>query len=347
MPISSSCGAVVLAVLCTAAAAQPSLPTTAAAQGAAARRASFDGVIEAVRQTVVASQVAGSVVALDVRAGDRVRQGQVLLRIDARTARQDVAASEAQVQAARASLEVATREFERQTQLFHRQYISRTAFERAEAQFKATQAQVAAQLAQAGAARIQTEYFAVKAPYAGAVAEVPVAQGDMALPGRPLLTLYDPRALRVTVAVPQSLLPDLATDAGIELELPGRADGRIRVAREQVTILPTADPATHTVQVRLELPAGLTGLKPGLFARAWIPTRSLGTRRVHVPAKAVVQRGELTGVYVLATSGRPILRQVRLGRPAGETVEVLAGVAFGERVVLDPQAAARAGHDVR
>ena len=86
-------------------------PVTVIAAGEAT---SFDGVVEAVRQTVLASQVAGSVVALDVRAGDRVKAGQVLVRLDARAAEQQAGAAAAQVQAARAAQEAAKREFDRQ-----------------------------------------------------------------------------------------------------------------------------------------------------------------------------------------------------------------------------------------
>ena len=154
--------------------------------------ASFDGIVEAVRQSVVAAQVAGAIVALDVKAGDTVKAGQTLARIDARAAEQNASASDAQVRSAQALLDVASKDFERQKQLFDKQYISQAALERAESQFKAAQAQAAALLAQAGAARTQSGFYVVRAPYAGVVAEVPVAQGDMAMPGRALLTLYEP-----------------------------------------------------------------------------------------------------------------------------------------------------------
>src|SRR5512141_228876 len=91
--------------------------------------ASFDGVVEAVQQTVVAAQVAGAVVAIEAKVGDVVKAGQVLARIDARAAEQNVAASDAQVQSARATLEVATREFDRQQQLFAKSYTSKAALD--------------------------------------------------------------------------------------------------------------------------------------------------------------------------------------------------------------------------
>ncbi len=301
----------------------------------------FDGVVEAVRQTVVAAQVAGAVVAIEVKAGDAVKAGQVLARLDARAANQTAAAGDAQVQAARASLELESKDLERQRQLFQKGFISRAALERAEAQFRSAQANVAAQLAQAGATHTQSGFFVVKAPYSGIVSEVPVALGDMAMPGRALMTVYDPIALRVTVDVPQSAASGLAANGGIRVQFPGLPAGREWATPLRTTVLPTVDPGTHTVQLRLDLPANLQGIAPGLFARAWLPAASGGPARLEVPVRAVVRRAEMTGLYVVAADGRPVLRQVRLGPVQGERVEVLSGVSAGERIALDPQAAAR------
>lgn len=326
----------------SAAAADAPLATVQVQAAGGAQSEGFDGVIEAVRQTVIASQVAGAVVALDVKAGDTVKAGQVLLRIDARAADQATAASDAQVLAARASLEVATKEVERQRQLFQKQYISQAALERAEAQYKATSAQVTAQLAQANAARTQSGFHVVKAPYSGVVADVPVMLGDMAMPGRPLLTLYDPSALRVTASVPQTVVARYASDAPVKLEVPGVPAERQWITPGQVQVLPTIDAATHTAQVRAGLPPGAAGIAPGMFARVWLPTRGSASARLFVPVKSVVRRAEMSALYVLDPKGFPVLRQVRLGRMAEGQVEVLSGIASGDRVVLDPQAAARA-----
>jgi RND family efflux transporter MFP subunit len=337
-----SAGLLACLVSAQAAAGSPDrLATTVVLSNGAGQSTGYDGVVEAVRQTVVAAQVSGAVVALEVRVGDFVKAGQVLAKIDAHAAEQSVAASDAQVQSARALLEVATRDFERQRQLFDKKFTSRAALDQAEAQFKATQAQVSAQIAQAGVARSQSGFFVVKAPYGGVVADVPVALGDMAMPGRPLLTLYDPAALRVTVAVPQTAITGLSAEPAIRIELPGSASDREWIAPTRIELLPTADPATHTVQIRLDLPSSVRGIKPGTFARAWVPGQADAAPRFYVPATAIVRRAEMTGVYAIDPTGRPVLRQVRLGRTADGTVEILAGLSTGERVALDPQAAAR------
>ncbi|MBL8384809.1 MAG: efflux RND transporter periplasmic adaptor subunit [Burkholderiales bacterium] len=325
-------------------AAPPALPSVVVSAAAGGEAVAYDGVVEAVRQTVIAAQVPGAVVALTVKAGDAVKAGQVLARLDARAALQTAAAGDAQVRAARAELEVATRELERQRALFAKQYISQAAVERAEAQFKATEAQVSAQLAQAGAARTQSGFYVLTAPYAGVIAEVAVVQGDMAMPGRALMTLYDPGALRVTAPVPQGVAARLGGSEAARasrLEIPGLPAERAAQVPARVTVLPAADPATHTVPVRFDLPAGVPAA-PGMFARAWLPLAGAGEARLSVPAKSIVRRAELTAVYVLDPAGKPLLRQVRLGREHGANVEILAGVAAGERVVTDPQAAARA-----
>lgn len=334
-----------VAAAADAAAAPAPLATAPVRASGAAEGRTFDAVVEAVRQTVVSAQVAGAVTALDVKAGDLVKAGQVLARIDARAADQTAASSEAQVRSAQAMQDVARKDYERQQQLFKKDYISQAALERAESQYKATQAQAAALLSQAGAARTQSGFYVVRAPYAGVVAEVPVAVGDMAMPGRALLTLYEPGALRVTAAVPQSALG--AGNAGggalqgVKVEFAALPADRRWLAAPSVQVLPTVDAATHSVTLRIPLPAGIEGVAPGSFARVWLPGADDGAKRLAIPAAAVVRRAELTGVYVVDAQGKPQLRQIRLGRAAGDSVEVLAGVSAGERVAIDPQAAAQ------
>ncbi|MBL8325720.1 MAG: efflux RND transporter periplasmic adaptor subunit [Rubrivivax sp.] len=332
-------------------AAPPALASVPAQSARSTGRAAYDGVVEALRQTVIAAQVSGAVVQLDVKAGDRVKAGQVLLRLDARAADQSAVASEAQVRAARAAQEVAEKEVARQRQLAADRFISTAALDRAEAEYKAAAAQAAALLAQAGAARTQTGFYVVRAPYAGVVSEVPVTLGEMALPGRPLVTLYDPAALRVSAAVPQSAAAALGDGRGVRVELPavdGAGAGPQRLHTPvRVLQLPAADAATHTVTLRADLAPGapLAGLAPGQFARLWLPAAAApaggAAPSPWVPAQAVVRRAEMTGLYVLDAAGRPLLRQVRLGRSDGQQVEVLAGLGSGERVATDPQAAAR------
>lgn len=317
----------------------PLATVTAEARATGSER-SYDGVVEAVRQTTLAAQVAGAIVQLEVKAGDVVKAGQLLVRIDARAAQQNAVSGDATVRAARAAQDVATKDYERQKLLFDQHYISQAALERAEAQYKATQAQVAAQLAQAGVAHTEAGLSVIRAPYAGVVSEVPVSLGDMALPGRPLLTLYDPRALRVAAAVPQSAAA-LAATAKARIELPGLPAAQQWQQPVAVAVLPAADPGSHTQPLHLDLPAGVGGVMPGSFARAWLALPGAADARIFLPSKTVVRRAELSALYVVDAQGRARLRQVRVGRTTGDRVEILSGLSGGERVALDPQAAGR------
>jgi len=325
----------------------PAKATVAVTSAADAGSTSLEAVVEAVRQTTLSAQVPGAIVAVLVRAGDRVQAGQPLVRIDARAAQQNVAGSAAQVEAAQAALNVAATELERQKQLLQKQYISQAALDRAQAQWLAAQAQVKALQAQTRSAETQSGFHVLNAPYSGVVSEVTATLGDMAMPGRPLLVMHDPAALRVVAAVPQTLLGGLSDKlAAVRYELPGApvVAGQTGLrAPAQTQLLPTIDPATHTAQIRLMLPVGSPGVTPGMFARVWLPagaqTGQGQTEQLFLPAGAIVRRGEMTGVYVVDAQGQARLRQVRLGRATAERVEVLSGVSKGEQVLADPKAA--------
>lgn len=302
-----------------------------------------EGVVEAVQQSVISAQVPGRITQLTVKAGDRVQKGQLLVKIDSQAATQQANVSQAQVSSARAQLDVARKEFERQQYLFKKNYLSQAALDQAEAQFKASEAAVRGSSAQFGAADTQTGFYTLIAPYSGTVADVAATVGEMALPGKPLLTLYDPGEMRVVASLPQSKVAQLSAQAVVRLELTALPEAQRWQQAKSVTVLPTADSGSQSVQVRLGLPDTGSRFTPGLFARAHFPLAGDKQARLLIPMRAVVRRTELTAVYVVMTKDQVQLRQIRLGKQQGDDVEVLAGVSAGESVALDPVAAAR-GH---
>jgi len=303
--------------------------------------ATVEGVVEAIKFSQIAPQVAGSITVLSAKAGDEVKAGQMLARIDTRIANQQAVTNQAQVAAAQAQLVVARQEYERKRRLHEKQYISQAALERAESDYKTAEAQTKAQLAQSGAANVQTGLHTISAPYAGLISEVMVEQGDMAMPGKPLLTVYDPKAMRVVVNVPQSQIASIISGAKVNVLIPAAVEAERNLIGTQVTILPTADAVSNMVKVRVTLPQSLASVRPGMFARAMLPVAAAGVKtQIYVPAKSVIRRSELTAVYVVDTKGRPQLRQVRLGRKQGDSFEIFAGLQAGEKVALDPIAAA-------
>lgn len=322
-------------------------PVRALDQGA---NLTVDGVVEAVRFTTIATQVPGAIVQLPVKAGDVVKAGQLLLRIDARAAQQEALASRSQVDAATAALTVAEKDLERQKLLFEKNYISQAQWDRASAQFKAASAQAKAQIAQAAAAHTQSGFYAIHAPYDGVVATMPSSLGEMAMPGKALMSVYDPRELRVMVNVPAARIASLKKDQSMLISFPSLPQTQAVVKASAMKVMPALDPATHTVQVRFDLPASVTKVSPGLFARATLAfessttssASSVATPRLFVPRAAVFRRAELSAVYVVNSQGKLILRQVKPGPVNGNEQEILSGVAAGEAVVLDPVQASSA-----
>jgi membrane fusion protein, multidrug efflux system len=291
------------------------------------------GTVEAVRQGTLGSQVSGRIAEVSVRTGDQVRAGQPLIRIEAGDSADAAAASAAAASGAAARLASARADFERAQRLRAQDYISVAAMQRAEATLRSAEADAQASAAQAKAARTRASWHTVTAPYAGHVTQLWVSAGDMAAPGRPLLGMYDPTALRVVAQIPESLAARIEPGRSAQLQVGAAAPTALSAWR----VIPAIDPVTHSVQVRAELPSA-SGLEPGQFVNLLLPLRSSGAE-VRIPISAVLRRSEVIGVYVVDDHGAPHLRQVRLGPQSGNTVTVLAGLRSGERVALDPLAA--------
>jgi len=291
-----------------------------------------EAVVEAVRQSTISAQVIGRVVELRADVGDRVRAGQVIARIDEREAAQAVATTQAQVAQARANVENARLALERARRLLESRFVSQAAVDSAEAEFKAAQAQLQAAQATAGQARVSKGHSTVVAPFSGIVSARHVELGEMAAPGKPLFTAFDPADMRVIAEVPQSRIAQIKATGRASVEMP--TSGQWLKVRT-LTVLPAADPRTHSNRVRLDLDQDSKGVYPGVYARAHFAIGS--ARKLVVPTRAIVRRSEVTGAYVLDAQGTPRFRQLRLGETAGDGYrEVLAGVAPGEKVALDP-----------
>jgi RND family efflux transporter MFP subunit len=159
-----------------------------------------------------------------------------------------------------------------------------------------------------------------------------VQVGEAVAPGTPLMTGASLDELRVVAEIPQSVIDQVRSERKAAVYVDGR-----RIESTGITIFPVAQPGTNTFRARIELPKGVQGLAPGMFVKVGLLVGE--DERMLVPRGAVVQRSEMRGVYVIAPDGRVSLRQVPLGHARGEQVEVLAGLADGERVALDPVAA--------
>jgi len=331
----------------------PSFATEQVGVSSSRQSQRFDGTVQAIRDAAIASQVQAQIVALPIRAGDTVAAGALLATLDSRIAQQQSAAARAALAAAKAELTVANAELDRTRKLVERNYVSRATMDQAQARVSAASANVEAAARQADASGVQTGLHKLYAPFEGRIASVPAAIGEIAQPGRPLATLYDPARLRVVVDVPEPVGRRILAETTAKVLIPITSGKERALTPIKITPLPSVDPGTRTMPVRLDLPAGTEGLVPGQFVRAEFEigsdqgdggesaTRSL--QRLSVPLTALIVRGELRAVYVVGQDGVPVLRQVRPGRRlADDRIEILAGLDRGDRIAVNANAAARA-----
>lgn len=326
-----------------AVAADVTVPTTVVQAGRVGRLLTLDGAIQPVRQATVSAQTAGNVLALNVKAGDHVKAGQPLAQLDARVAAAGVAQSDAGLAQADANLRNARTQLDRTRELRGQGYISQSALDNAENQFKAAEAAVAQARAGRSQATLAQGFSSVNAPFEGTVLATHLDTGDLAAPGRPIVTVYAPGALRAVVQVPASQAATARTAQRIEVQLP---DLRW-VAPIKKTDLPTADAVSQTVEWRLDLSGADSALlMPGQTVRARFADAAAGVDQklatLSVPDAAVLRRGELTAVYV-AQDRQFVLRAIRAGSAQGGSTEVLAGLKAGDRIATDAVKAGLAG----
>lgn len=319
---------------------QPLPVPTAVVQAKAVGSAyELDGVIQPVKQSTIAAQAAGRIATLVVKAGDAVRAGQVLATIDDREATAGVQRSQAQINQADAELRNAKSNVERTRDLQSKGFVSKAALDTAETQYKSA----AALRDQASASALQSSisqgFTRVTAPYDGWILQSHAEAGDLAVPGKPLLTVYAPLPLRAVVQVPASRVQIVRTAAQTLIQVDDASHPVQWIAPVARTAVPAADPVSQTTEWRFDLaPKDSGNLVPGQQVRVRFsqPQAAAGAQKLVIPQSAIVRRGELTALYVVV-NGAFSLRAVRLGSSLGaEGVEVLAGIESGQTIALDP-----------
>lgn len=303
------------------------------------------GTVRAAQTSQVASRTMGNIVEIRAREGDRVQRGQVLAVIDETQLRSAVEQAAAAQSAAEKEISIADSDFslaevtlKRYQQLYEMKSVSPQEFDEVKARYQSAQARremaraeqsrAAAVLNQAGTS---LGYAQIRAPFAGLVTEKKADAGTLASPGMHLFTLEDTRSYQLEATVDErdirivrirETVPASIDALGVA-ELPGKV----------VQIVPAADPASRSLLVKVELPSD-PRLRSGLFGRARFPR---GERTLlSIPRAAVVERGQLQGVFVIDADQMAGLRYITLGKTIGDQVEVLSGLQDGEKLVAAP-----------
>ena len=319
------------------------------------------GIVRARTTAAIASRLVAPVVSVRVRAGDHVRRGALLIVLEGREttaarlraqavasgSEEGVRAADGSVRAAEAAVALARATHQRVRALHDRRSATpqeldqaTAALDGAQAQLDSARASQAAAIASSAAAGAAVEaaaateaYSTLTAPFDGVITERLVDPGDVATPGRRLLTLEDTggHQLEVSLDEARAVLASTVQAASVSL---GDTD-RPEWVDARVTEVGRLDAASHSFLVTLDLPQAAT-MRSGVFGRA----RFSGPMRkaLVIPASAAVRRGQLTFVYAVSDEGRVRLQPISPGSRTGDRLEVLAGLSEHARVVAAPSA---------
>jgi RND family efflux transporter MFP subunit len=298
------------------------------------------GTVKAARTSVVASRVMGTVTSLLVKEGDPVEQGQLLLTIDDRDMVQKERGAEAGHREAKKALETAAQNreltditYRRYRKMYEEKAISRQEMDQFETQNRVAgleQERVTEMVDRAEAglaeARIYRGFTRVTSPIRGVVTEKRTEVGSMAVPGMPLLTV-EGATFRAEIAVDESLSGRLKVGAPVSVSI--EALNR-QMAGKIVEILPAVDPQSRSFMAKVSISG--PGLRSGLYAKVRIPK---GKRELLLaPRPAIVEKGQLTGVYAVDGQGVIAYRLIRTGREYDGRLEILSGLKTGDRIIV-------------
>jgi multidrug efflux pump subunit AcrA (membrane-fusion protein) len=345
------------------------------------------GSVRTATSAVLSSRIMGSVVTVRAREGDRVRAGQLLVEIDNRDAAAQLLKAQAGLREAQESLEeverstraaesarsaadaqnqLASKTFERYKTLLERRSVSPQEFDEVQAKHRVAEAEaeradrmlqamtarkntLLARIDQAKAdiasAQVYAGYAKISSPINGLVTAKHTDVGQTASPGVPLLTVEDDSLYRLEVSVEESKIG--ASHRGDEVIVLIDALGGTELNGRVSEIVPAADAASRSFTLKIDLPTGASrmGVRSGMFGRARFGIAQ--QRALLVPQEAVVQRGQLTALFVVDESGIAQLRLIKTGKSHAGRVAVLSGLSEGERIVADGVAAVTEGNRVQ
>ncbi|MCU0305897.1 MAG: efflux RND transporter periplasmic adaptor subunit [Thermoanaerobaculales bacterium] len=289
------------------------------------------GTVQPTQQAFLSSRAVGPVVAVRVHSGDAVAAGQTLVQIQPEASDGQLAQATGALAQARAALALAERNYQRYLALHAEKAASELELDMARMQLEQAQGAVAQAAGAVQSADSVASESTVSAPFSGLVVKTLVEVGDLAAPGRPLVQLESGAGRQIWLTVREGDIHRLSVGDGVPVRIDSRPElGTLAGAIRE--IVPSADPATHTFTVKVDL--GRIDIPTGLSGRATIPGDAAD--RLLAPVEAVHRRGGLELVVVRSESGEARTRAVTTGDIVGDgRFEVLSGLAEGDQVALD------------
>ncbi len=286
------------------------------------------GTVKSKTTSIVASRIMGTVTSLKVKEGDRVSAGQVLATIDDSDLVQRVRAAEKGVEAAKQQKALADITYQRYKNLHDEKALTGQELDQVETQKKVAGMEYERAQAMHQEARVYHGFTRVTAPVSGVVTEKKTDLGSTAVPGIPLFIIEDTSGYRMEANLDEKLAGKVKQ--GMEAKIYIEALGR-EIRGIITEVVPSVDSMTRTFLVKISISG--EGLRNGFYGKVSIPAGR--KEALLVNKKAIVEKGQLTGVYVVDANSIMTYRLIRLGRLYGDRVEVLSGLNTNERIIVD------------
>jgi RND family efflux transporter MFP subunit len=292
----------------------------------------WPGTVKSRTVANIAPKMTARILEIKVNAGDKVKKGDAIARLDERDVKAQENAALAALASAKAQASRAQADEQRTRSLYGKEAATRESFDAAVARTKEAQAAVSQANSVITEIRAHLSDTHLVAPFDGIVVKRLKEPGDMALPGVPVVTLQTPQGLRLEADVPNTC----AGRYSIGMDVKVRIDALDVTTQAQIDeISPEVDPQTRTQLIKVALPA-IEGLQPGYFG--WLEQACGQHEALLIPASAVQHIGQLEIVKVFA-EGRQLTRHVRTGKTFGDQVEVISGLHAGETVITHSEQA--------
>jgi len=291
------------------------------------------GKVEASQNANLSTRNMGYVNKIYVNVGDKVSKGQLLLSVNSA----DISAQKAQVGAsiteATAAFNNAEKDYNRFKVLFESNSASQKEMDDITANYEMAKARLEAANHMKNQVNAQLSYSNITAPFSGVITGKFINAGDMANPGMPLISIENPGQFQVIAMVPESEITSIKNGASVEVLIKSTN----QTLKGNVTEVSTSTKNTggqYLVKVVLEETDA--NLLSGMFASVQFPIEKISEENtpILIPTSAIVERGELRGVYVVSQSNTALLRWLRLGKEFEDKTEILSGLSTNDTFIL-------------
>lgn len=299
---------------------------------------SASGTIDAENSSNISTRMMGYITKLHVKTGQKVSSGQLLVSINSA----DMSAKKAQVDAsiiqANAAFNNAKKDYERFKNLFNAQSASQKELDDITARYEMAKAGLEAAQAMRKEIQAQFSYLNLIAPFSGTITNTFAKEGDMANPGMPLLSIEGNGNLQVNVMVSENVISMVKQGMPVKIlvkSLDNTIDGKV------AEVSNSSKNTGGQYVVKINITNKLNELKSGMFVQVQFPIQTKDNilqssqKSVWIPESAIIEEGQLKGIYVVGAQKKAILRWIRLGKKSNNLVEVISGLTQGEYFITE------------